>query len=126
VESLPDRFAGPGPLVHPEKVLRFPVAPVCPACLSFDFEWHEIAPFGTVPAAIEIGRALGNPRWAEATPFRGGLVDMEAGVRLPGRIFCDCGAAAHHGTPVTAVVIQTVSETPIYGFVHACVAGGAD
>ncbi len=138
---LTGEFAGPGPLVHPENAgfwsaiadgrlclqqcdhcgtIRFPIAPVCYVCGAFAHHWEEIGHDGAISAVVEIHRALGNRIWADAVPFLSGLVDMADGVRLPGRVFCTCGQARAHGTPVTAVVVPSLDGVPVYAFAHRC------
>lgn len=136
-----DVVPGPAPVVHPENegfwnalkegglrlqqcagcgTIRFPVAPSCWRCLSFEHSWVDVDADGTVAAATEIVRATGNPVWQDATPYLTGLVDTRAGVRLPGRILCTCGAASRHGTPVTPVRVPTRGEWITYAFQHDC------
>src|SRR5690349_5090377 len=102
----------PDPVVHPETdgfwtglaegelrvqactrcgTLRFPFASVCHVCLSFESTWQPIDPAGTVAAAVVVHRATGGRDWAAHVPFVSGLVDLEHGLRLPGRILCTCG-----------------------------------
>jgi uncharacterized OB-fold protein len=133
----------PDPVIHPETepfwsglaqgelklqecgachTYRFPFAPVCFKCLSFESTWRPISPRGTVAIAVRVHRATGNKVWAAHAPFISGLVDMEHGVRLPGRIHCTCGEATKRATSVSAVVIDSPGGVPILGFMHACVA----
>jgi uncharacterized OB-fold protein len=136
-----DVVPGPKPLRHPETdgfwmgleegwlrlqkcsdcgTIRYPLAPCCYRCLSLDFTWQEISPHGVVAATIEVERSTRSQEWAAAVPFISGLVDMEAGVRLPGRILCSCGAATEQGAPVEAVVVPAAEGTKVYAFAHAC------
>jgi uncharacterized OB-fold protein len=102
---------------------RFPLAPCCFACLSLRYDWKEIAATGRVSAAITVHRATGDAAWAGAVPFLTGVVDLDAGLRLPGRLLCHCGLAARHGTPVTLVSIPTTGPVSAYAFEHSCHAG---
>src|SRR5438132_10777818 len=61
---------------------RFPFAPVCFRCQSFDHTWGPISPEGTVAIAVKVRRATGDPRWGRHVPFLSGLVDLEHGLRL--------------------------------------------
>jgi uncharacterized OB-fold protein len=147
--ALPDAgdvFAGPGPVEHPETqpfwdslgdgmlrlqqceqcgTVRFPLAPVCHQCLSPGYHWIPVGGGGQVHAAVLIERATSDPAWRDAVPFRTGLVTLDSGLRLPGRIFCGCGAAARPGTPVTLCSLRTVNNRRIWGFMHACPVEGA-
>lgn len=146
---LEGRGRGLPPLIHPENepfwnlvasgrlalqrcancaVLRFPLAPICHACLSASFEWETITPHGTVNVAVLNPSApVGMPRigleppWQEVAPYITGAVDMDCGVRLPGRIVCDCGEARVPGASVRGVMLETTNDTPMFGFGHSCV-----
>lgn len=142
---------GPGQHVHPDvagfweslrdgylslqrctecQTLRFPLSTNCHECLSGEYEWESIAPYGSVNVAIKAhaavadlpasGASLPEP-WRSMAPFITGAVDMDAGVRLPGRIFCTCNRALTPGTAVRAVLLDTTNGTTVYGFAHDCV-----
>ena len=132
-------FAGPGPVVHPESapfwtalgegrflvqrclrcgVLRFPIAPACHACLAFEFDWEPLAKSGTVHVAVLVSRAAG--RWDGAVPFTAGLVNMDHGIRLPGRIFCRCGAGSSPGAPVDLCGVPDADGGHVFAFTHDC------
>jgi uncharacterized OB-fold protein len=135
------RYEGPAPVIHPENeefyrslgqgelrlqqctqchMVRFPVAPVCYACGSFNFAWVPVPVTGHVSAAITIHRATGDQAWAGAVPFVTAQVDMEGGRRMPGRVFCSCGAATKHGTAVRAAFLDAGSGLGVMCFVHDC------
>lgn len=109
--------------------IRFPLSTHCHVCLSGDYAWERIDPRGTVNVAVKIhegvstmpysGASLPEP-WKSMAPFVTGAVDMEVGVRLPGRILCSCDKALSPGTPVTAVLLDTRDGAPVHGFVHDC------
>src|SRR5690348_9515858 len=109
LEYLPETASRPDPIAHPETdgfrtgiiegelrvqvcshcgAHRFPFAPICYACLSFEHSWQRIAPNGIVATAVVVRRATGDKAWAAHVPFASGLVDLEHGLRLPGRILC--------------------------------------
>lgn len=147
---IPLRGRGEGlpPLVHPDNapfwasiargvlalqkcdacgVIRFPLAPRCHACLDPHYSWEAIAPRGVVnvavlnPSAPDGMPRIGlEPPWQLLTPYLTGAVDLEGGLRLPGRIICDCREARKPGTPVRGVLLETTDGTPVYGFAHAC------
>ncbi|MEU1984457.1 zinc ribbon domain-containing protein [Nocardia sp. NPDC019395] len=109
--------------------LRFPIATHCYQCLSGDYEWESIDPHGTVEVAIEAHRAVSElpasgvslpDPWRAMTPYLTGAVDMAAGVRLPGRIICRCGAALTPGTEVIAVLLPAENGATLFGFAHDC------
>jgi|1186.fasta_scaffold590435_2 uncharacterized OB-fold protein len=148
---LTGRGQGLAPLVHPETepfwssiaagelslqrcsscgTLRFPLSPVCHNCLSPDFDWESVDTRGTIHVVVENARSTeGMPRigleppWPELTPYLTGNVDLDCGLRLPGRIICDCGEARSPGVRVRGVSLETTSDTRVHGFAHACVVG---
>jgi uncharacterized OB-fold protein len=110
--------------------LRFPLSPVCHNCPSREFDWQAIDTRGSVNVVIENARPTeGMPRigleppWQELTPYLTGNVDLDCGVRLPGRIVCDCGEARSPGTRVRGVSLETTSDVRVHGFAHTCVVG---
>jgi uncharacterized OB-fold protein len=137
---------GPGPVRHPEaepfwsqvdegqlclqvcdrcETVRFPIAPVCFFCLSFSWSLRPISGRGRVASAVTVRAATGSQEWAAAVPYVSALVDMDAGLRLPGRVVCRCGQATNKGAAVDAVRIGTNSGASIYAFAHDCVTEGA-
>ena len=146
LDRLTDVATRPDPVVHPEVegfwsgleaselrvqvchrcgTRRVPFAPVCFSCRSFEFSWEAISPEGTIAAAVVVHRATGDREWSAHVPFVSGLVDMEHGLRLPGRIACTCGKATHRGAPVRAVIMAAPGRIPVHGFAHSCIPGGA-
>lgn len=116
-------YEGPAPVVHPENEtfwhglaqgrlllqrcagcgqLRFPVAPVCWRCAELEHAWIEVSPTGQVSAAVTVERATGNQVWAAQTPFVTALVEMDCGLRLPGRVLRTEGARPERGLSVAA------------------------
>jgi uncharacterized OB-fold protein len=142
LDHFPEAAPRPAPVVHPETepfwaglaegelrvqvcaacgTHRFPFAPVCFACLSFEHTWEAISPQGRLAVAAVVHRATGDRAWAAHVPFASGLVELEHGLRLPGRILCTCGELAR-GAPVRAVVLGAPGEPPVHGLAHTCVA----
>jgi uncharacterized OB-fold protein len=134
-------YPGPEPVIHPESEpfwrglgdgrlllqqcgscgrVRWPIAPVCHECGSFEHTWTEVSAEGAVSAAVIVERATGDPLWAEQTPYLTGMVDLPEGLRLPGRVLCDCGEGARHGAPVTAARFSTADGYGVLCFVHGC------
>ncbi len=142
LDHLSETESRPDPVVHPEVegfwsgleagelrvqvcdgcgTHRVPFAPVCFSCRSFEFSWREISPEGTVAVAAVVHRATGEREWSAHVPFVSGLVDLEHGLRLPGRIACTCGEATARGAPVRAVVMASPGRIPVHGFAHSCI-----
>src|SRR5687767_2209324 len=108
---------------------RFPLSPNCHECLSAEFAWQAIDPRGVVDVAIEVHRAVAEqppsglslpPSWRGIAPYKTGVVDMRVGVRLPGRIVCECGDALKPGAEVVAVLMDAADDVTVYGFKHEC------
>jgi uncharacterized OB-fold protein len=133
--------AGEPPLVHPENAafwagladgafrlqrclrcdtLRFPLAPVCWNCLSPDHVLADVDGSGVVTASIVIERVTSGSVWARHVPYRTGLVDLAAGLRVPGRILCRCGQAARPGTPVRMCRVAAEGGQQVFAFRHDC------
>lgn len=134
-----DVFAGPGPVIHPETApfwsalsegrflvqrcrgcgtRRFPLAPACYVCLSFDFDWEPLARAGRVHVTVLVSRASG--RWDGAVPFTAGLVNMDHGIRLPGRVLCRCGAGTSPGAAVALCAVPDADGGHVFAFTHDC------
>ena len=137
------KYAGPHPVIHPDnedywkavgegelklqqcdncQTIRFPLAPVCYKCGSMEAHWVPVPADGNVSAAIRIERATGDQLWAVQVPLIAGQVDLENGMRLPGRIFCACGEALEHGTPVTGSYQEVEGGYGVLCFTHRCAA----
>jgi uncharacterized OB-fold protein len=100
--------------------VRFPLAPFCWNCLSPDYALDDIDGTGTVAASIVIERVTSGSVWAAHVPYRTGLVDLEAGLRVPGRILCRCGQAARPGTPVRMCRVTAADGQDVFAFAHQC------
>ena len=63
--------------------LRFPVSPVCYACMSTaEPTWELLSGKGTLTSWIVVERATGNPAWSEDVPYVVACVDLDEGPRL--------------------------------------------
>ena len=74
--------------------------------------------------AVTVHVATGGQEWAGAVPYISGLVDLEGGARLPGRVLCTCGEPVEKGTVVDAVRVPSSSGRYIFAFAHECVTTG--
>jgi uncharacterized protein len=141
VIDLAEASAGEAPVVHPDAAafwevladgdfrlqrclecgtVRFPVAPVCWNCLSPDSELTGVDTSGTVAVSITVERVTSGSVWAQHVPYRTGLVSLAGGLRIPGRILCDCGEAARPGTPVQMCRVSALGGAPVWAFRHSC------
>jgi uncharacterized OB-fold protein len=100
--------------------VRFPLAPVCWNCLSPDYVLDDVDGSGTVAASIVVERVTSGSVWAAHVPYRTGLVNLEAGPRVPGRILCRCGQAARPGTPVRMCRVTAADGQDVFAFAHQC------
>jgi uncharacterized OB-fold protein len=64
---------------------RFPPAPACPYCGSQQTRWEEAAATGSVYSFITVHRAF-DPAFARDVPYVIATVDLDAGVRMIGRL----------------------------------------
>lgn len=61
--------------------LRYPIAPVCPRCLSADFAWTPLSGKGSVLSFVVFDRAY-NPAWASRVPYNVALIQLDEGPRM--------------------------------------------
>lgn len=134
--------AGTAPVVHPETAefwaaiedgafrlqrctgcgtVRFPPAPVCWQCLGTGCTLADVSGQGTVAVSIVVERVTSGSVWAGLVPYRTGLVDLAAGIRVPGRIICRCGQAASPGAAVSVCRLTAADGRHVFGFSHSCV-----
>ena len=142
LERIADERPRPEPMVHPDTAEfwagleaselrvqrcsacgthRFPFAPICHVCGSFEVSWEAVPPQGTVATAVRVERATGDAAWAAHVPFISGNVHVAHGLRLPGRILCECGEALRRGTPLRVVLLVAPNRQTIHAFAHECV-----
>jgi uncharacterized protein len=76
---------------------RFPVAPLCPECRSFDFEWALCSGRGTVYSYTTVQHQT-HP--AFAVPYTILLVEMEEGPRMVAQLRASDGSVVGIGMPV--------------------------
>jgi len=77
--------------------IRYPVGPLCPECLSFEFEWATSSGRGVVYSYTVVHHQT-HP--AFPAPYTVLLVEMEEGPRIVARLRAPEGARAEIGTPV--------------------------
>lgn len=58
--------------------LRYPLAPVCPQCLSTDYTWQDVSGRGTV-YTFGVFRHRYNEAWSERVPYAVAIVQLEEG-----------------------------------------------
>jgi hypothetical protein len=60
---------------------RYPVAAVCPNCLSTRYEWRELSGRGELFSYIIIHRGY-HPYWAQRVPYNVAFIELEEGLRM--------------------------------------------
>jgi uncharacterized OB-fold protein len=88
--------------------IRYPIQPLCPRCLSPDFEWRTLSGRGEVFARIVYHRAF-HPAYAADVPYNLVLVQLDEGPRMYSNVVGSAGDDIHVGDALT-VVFDPVSE----------------
>lgn len=107
--------------------VRFPVAPVCPYCGSADGEWREVEGRGRVHSWVRYHRAFA-PEFEPLVPYSVLCVELDAGVRLFGRVAAQ--TTPELGQPVRAaaerwpegrfvIAFATAGGRPAGGRIHS-------
>jgi uncharacterized OB-fold protein len=60
---------------------RYPVAAVCPNCLSTGYEWRELSGRGELFSYIIVHRGY-HPYWAQRLPYNVAFIELEEGLRM--------------------------------------------
>ncbi len=68
--------------------LRWPPGPMCPQCQTISDEWVDVAPAGTLYSYATYRRAM-NPALADEVPYVVGLIELDDGPRMYGRLIGD-------------------------------------
>ncbi len=61
--------------------LRYPVAVVCPNCLSKESRWEDLSGRGEIFSFVIIHRGY-HPYWAERVPYNVAMIELEEGLRM--------------------------------------------
>jgi uncharacterized OB-fold protein len=61
--------------------LRYPIATVCPVCLSRDADWEQVSGRASVHSTVVFHQVY-NPAFAEQGPYNVAIVELEEGPRL--------------------------------------------
>jgi uncharacterized OB-fold protein len=61
--------------------LRFPIGPVCPRCLSPEYDWKELSGRGEVLSWVVFRRAY-DPAFQDDVPYNVALVELEEDLRM--------------------------------------------
>ncbi|HEY8545280.1 MAG TPA: Zn-ribbon domain-containing OB-fold protein [Acidimicrobiales bacterium] len=104
--------------------LRFPPAPVCSHCGSWDTTWDEVDGHGEVYSWVVVHHAV-TPALRGEVPYAVALVELAPGVRIPGRLTGVDHDAIAAGMPVRLVFHPVEGPWPVVGFVPAAGTDGA-
>lgn len=96
--------------------LRFPPSPVCSHCRSWETLWEEVPPRGEVYSWIVVHHAV-TQALQDDVPYAVALVEIAAGVRIPGRLSAIDFRAIHAGMPVRVIFHEVDGPWPIPGFI---------
>jgi uncharacterized OB-fold protein len=93
---------------------------ICIHCGSQKLEWTEIEGKGTIYSYAVINMVVGNsPLWGQEIPFALGLIDLDEGPRMYGKMTgCDL-TEVQIGKPVRAAFIDLQPDLTIVGFTPA-------
>ena len=95
--------------------LRYPVAPLCPSCLSTRATWEEVSGRGEV-YSFAVFRHAYNEAWRERIPYAVALVQLEEGPIVITDVAVDDPAAVEVGMPVEVVFEQAGDGIAIPSF----------
>lgn len=90
-------------LPHCQHCKRFfyPIAPICPICLSGDVKWRELSGRGKVSSWIVFRKAF-FPYFEDKLPYAVVQVELEEGPRINGNLLGVAPDAIRIGMPVRA------------------------
>ncbi len=96
---------------------RWPPGPLCPECQAEGGTWTEISPTGTLWSIATYHRAL-DPAFADDVPYTVGLVELDDGPRMYGRMSGDPAAFRLDGR-VRATFSEVAPGVTLVGWVPA-------
>ena len=86
--------------------LRFPLDPICPRCLSPEFEWAALSGRGTVQTFIRFQRAY-DPSWEDRVPYVVALIELAEGPVMISNVVGEGALDVKVGDPVEVVFDRT-------------------
>lgn len=87
--------------------VQWPPRPNCLVCHAFDFEWRPVAPRGTLFSYFVAHKPL-HPSVAGEVPYASAVVELEASVKMLGRLDGVDLDAIRIGTPLRARFVERV------------------
>lgn len=101
---------------------RFPASPLCPGCLSEDFDWIDASGRGELWSWIRMHKPY-FPRLGRQVPYNVAMVRLAEGPMMISAIDGDDAELAC-GTPLS-VVFRPTGDVPLPWFTVAATAGSA-
>jgi uncharacterized OB-fold protein len=89
--------------------IRYPVAPICPNCLSGDFHWSRVSGRGTVFSLVVFHQVY-HPGFKDEVPYNVAMIQLDEGPRMISNVVGNSGESVAAGTPVE-VTFDPVTET---------------
>ena len=88
--------------------IRYPVAAICPECLSGDFHWRRLSGRGTVFSYVVFHQVY-HPGFKDEVPYNVALIQLEEGPRMFSNVVGVANDAVSVGDAVE-VTFETVTE----------------
>lgn len=89
--------------------LYYPVSPICPRCLSMEFEWTKLTGKGEVYSFIVVHRRY-HPGFASEIPYVVAIIRTEEGIRMLSNVVGCKPEAVRIGMPVEVVFDDVTPE----------------
>jgi uncharacterized OB-fold protein len=94
--------------------LRYPIATLCPVCLSTEATWEAVSGCGEV-FSFAVFRHAYNNGWADRVPYTVAIVQLEEGPRMISNVVGVSAEEVHVGLPLQ-VVFEAEGELAIPRF----------
>jgi len=96
-------------------LLRYPIAAICPTCLSTELEWEKVSGRGEVFSFIVFRHAY-NAAWKDRIPYTVAIVQLPEGPRVLATIVETAPEDVHVGLPVEVIFERVSGEVMIPNF----------
>jgi hypothetical protein len=95
--------------------VRFPLDPICPRCLSAQYEWAALSGRGTVQTFIRFQRAY-DPSWEDRVPYVVALIELEEGPVMISNVVGEGALDVKVDDPVEVVYELTSADAALPQF----------
>jgi hypothetical protein len=92
--------------------LQWPPRPNCSVCQSFELGWETVEPRGALFSYFVAHKAL-HPAFEHEVPYAAGVVELDAGIKMLGRLVEVDLDAIRIGMPVTARFVERAPGTTL-------------